>query len=133
MDTASGPSCGPAETTTGARAAVVLRLHALQTLIDLLRAGGWAVIGPTVRDGVVTHAEITGTGDLPVGVGDEQEAAHYRLRARDDGAVFGYTVPAASWKAVLFPAREMIRGTPDPAAGQRPPALFGVRSCDLHA
>jgi sulfhydrogenase subunit beta (sulfur reductase) len=112
---------------------VILSLYGLQALIDLLRDDGLAVIGPTVRDGAITHAEITQVDDLPVGVGDEQDAAHYRLRERTDSAVFGYTTPAVSWKSVFFPARELIRGEPEEPQDNRPYALFGVRSCDLHA
>jgi ferredoxin len=119
----------------------MLTLEGLQALIDELRADGCQVIGPTVRDGVVTHAPITGVGDLPTGVGDDQDAAHYRLRQRCDDAVFGYTVPAASWKSVLFPARELLfrrPAEPTDTSGDEPAdepryALFGVRSCDLHA
>ena len=156
MDTTSGPTTDtqtetetdPQTETTGATAerGVVLTLDGLQALIDELRAGGRSVIGPTVRDGVVTHAPITGVGDLPAGVGDEQDAAHYRLRDRADESVFGYTVPATSWKSLLFPARELLFRRPagvttdaslDELAGdaaQEPRyALLGVRSCDLHA
>jgi len=129
MDSSGGASSGPTMVEPG----VVLRLDGLQALIDRLRDDGRAVIGPTVRDGAVTHAEIAGVADLPVGVGDEQDAAHYRLRDRNDGAVFGYTVPAVSWKGLLFPSRELIRGEPEQPVDQRPYALFGVRSCDLHA
>lgn len=127
---------------------VILTVEGLDALIGRLRDRGWTVMGPTVRDGVVTHAEITSVADLPAGTGDEQAPGRYRLRPRDDGALFGYTVPAVSWKGLLFPPRELIlaRGEgpgdptgpdsadptgPDPAPP--PYALFGVRSCDLHA
>jgi sulfhydrogenase subunit beta (sulfur reductase) len=129
VDSTLGTSSGPGAVEPG----VVLTVEGLDALIEQLRAGGWAVIGPTVRDGVVTHAEIGCVAQLPVGVGDEQDAAHYRLRDRTDGAVFGYTVSAASWKGLLFPARELLRGEPEQPVDDRPYALFGVRSCDLHA
>ena len=119
---------------TNPTATAILTVAGLDALVDALRARDFTVIGPTVRDGAVVHAEITGVADLPRGVGDEQDNAHYRLRKRDDEAVFGYTAPAQSWKSVLFPARELLRGSRDDEPAQDGPyALFGVRSCDLAA
>ena len=131
-------------------AEAILDLAGLQALIDVLRQRGFSVLGPTVRDGAVVPAPITGVDDLPRGWGDEQDAARYRLRRRDDDALFGYASGAQSWKPVLFPARQLLwRGrrtddgftveTPEPATdgpgryGDPPYALIGVRSCDLHA
>lgn len=120
----------------------VLLLPGIQALVDLLRERGWTVIGPTVRDGVVAHGEITSVGDLPRGKGDRQDAATYRLRERGDEALFGYVVGPQSWKALLFPSRELLWSGHRHGAGVelRPGAaepsklaLFGVRSCDLHA
>jgi ferredoxin len=120
----------------------VIDVAGLQSLVDLLRSDGWTVLGPTVRDGVVAHGEITSLDDLPRGVGDEQDAAHYRLRERGDDAFFGYAVGAQSWKSELFPAQELLRRRTDDDAREslaqldvpaRPVALLGVRSCDLHA
>jgi len=120
----------------------VLDVGGLVALLDLLRGDGWTVIGPTVQDGVIAQAEIQSLDELPRGVGDEQDGAHYRLRDRDDAALFGYVVGPQSWKSVLFPAHELLRrvrpGTePSPDAEGDPErrrlALFGVRSCDLHA
>jgi len=121
---------------------VVLLVPGLQRLIDLLRKRGWVVMGPTVRDGAVVHAEIESVDQLPRGTGDLQDAGSYRLRQRDDEALFGYAVGPQAWKALLFPSRELLwsgRRTGDEvevdAAVINPPrlALFGVRSCDLHA
>jgi len=120
--------------TSSTTAPAILTMDGLDELLAALRDRHFTVIGPTVRDGAVVHAEITCVADLPRGVGDEQDNAHYRLRQRDDDAVLGYTAPAQSWKAVLFPARELLQGAggDEPATGG-PYALFGVRSCDLAA
>jgi len=48
---------------------MVLLLPGLQLLIDLLRERGWTVVGPTVRDGVIVHAEIESLDQLPRGGG----------------------------------------------------------------
>jgi ferredoxin len=121
----------------------VVDLAGLQALIDVLDRRGYAVLGPVVRDGVVAVAPVRTVDDLPVGWGDDQEAGHYRLRRRDDRAVFGFAAPAQSAKQVFFPAEELLwRGRrtdegfdaePADPAPDKPSALLGVRSCDLHA
>jgi hypothetical protein len=121
---------------------MVLTVPGLQALVDLLRDRGWTVIGPTLRDGVVVHAEIESVDQLPRGVADLQDGGRYRLRQRDDEALFGYVVGPQGWKSVLFPSRELLwsgRRTGaemdvEPAVVDAPRlALLGVRSCDLHA
>jgi ferredoxin len=121
---------------------MTLRLPGLQLLIDLLRERGWTVVGPTVRDGVVVHAEITSVDELPRGVGDVQDSGSYRLRERGDAALFGYVVGPQGWKSLLFPSRELLwsehRDDADVIIEQADVdapslALLGVRSCDLHA
>jgi len=121
---------------------LILHVLGLQSLVDLLRERGWAVIGPTVRDGAVVHAEITSVDQLPRGVGDLQDAGSYRLRQRDDEALFGFAAGPQGWKALLFPPPELLWSgrrvgaevEVEPAVLDPPRiALFGVRSCDLHA
>ena len=121
---------------------LIVRVPGLQSLVDLLRERGWAVIGPTVRDGAVVHAEITSVDQLPRGVGDLQDAGSYRLRQRDDEALFGFAAGPQGWKAHLFPSRELLWSgrrvgaevEVEAAVVDAPRlALFGVRSCDLHA
>ena len=121
---------------------MVLLLPGLQLLIDLLRERGWTVVGPTVRDGVIVHAEIESLDQLPRGVGDLQDGGSYRLRQRGDDTLFGYVVGPQGWKSQLFPSRELLwsgrrTGTDvdvKPAEVDAPHlALLGVRSCDVHA
>ncbi len=52
-----------------------LPLEGLDALIVRLRGDGYTVIGPTVRDGAIRMAEITGDEDLPSGWTDEQDGA----------------------------------------------------------
>jgi len=128
------------------RSAVTLDLRGLQDLVDLLDREGFTVLGPTVRDGAVVPGRLTSTDDLPRGLGDQQEPGSYRLRQRDDDALFGYAADAVSWKSVLFPSRELIwegrrtehgfdvdPGTNNQGLGDPPYAIIGIRSCDLHA
>jgi len=118
--------------------------EALDALFAALRSRGYRVIGPTVRDGAVVYDDIDSLHDLPEGWGDEQDGGHYRLRRRDDSALFGYAVGPTSWKRFLFPPRSRLwtatradgeEGfvvTPEPDDGTRF-AFVGVRSCELHA
>ncbi len=119
-------------------------LDRMQALIDALAGRGYTVLGPTVRDGAVVPGEVRAVADLPVGWGDTQDAGHYRLRRRDDDALFGYASGAQSAKPVFFPTEEVLwRGRrdgvsftvePDATADVAGPyALLGVRSCDLAA
>jgi sulfhydrogenase subunit beta (sulfur reductase) len=121
-----------------------LTIEGLGKLVLELRDRGFTVIAPTVRDGAIVNAPIESIDQLPRGVGDEQDNAHYRLTARADGAYFGYAAGAQSMKPILFPADELIwRGKRDatgafsvdrdPSAGAAPYALLGVRGCDLKA
>ena len=125
----------------------VLGMDGLQQLIDVLGARGYSVVGPTVRDGAIVPGPVRTVDDLPRGWGDEQDAAHYRLRRRDDDAVFGFAAGAQSPKQVFFPASELFwrgrrtgeefvvneQGPEADGDGLGPYALLGVRSCDLHA
>ncbi|HET7735374.1 MAG TPA: 4Fe-4S dicluster domain-containing protein [Nocardioidaceae bacterium] len=121
----------------------LIDLADLQSLMDALARRGFTVLGPTVREGAIVTAPVTSVDQLPVGWGDDQEAAYYRLRRRDDEAVFGFASGAQSAKPVFFPTEEVLwRGrrtaegfeaeAADPR-GNGPYALLGVRSCDLHA
>jgi ferredoxin len=111
-------------------------------LLDTLRADGWTLVGPTVRDGAIVTAEIAGAADLPAGWTADQEAATYRLRRRDDEALFGWAVGPQSFKQLFFAPRERLWQAHREGDGFRvepetqPPrriALVGARSCDLHA
>jgi ferredoxin len=120
----------------------VIDIAGLDALIGALRDGGYTVVGPRVRSGAVVYDEIGSAGDLPAGVEDVQEGGSYRLRPRDDGALFAHTAGHDSVKRFLFPpvvqvwrARRAQDGSLDLEPPPAPPryAFLGVRSCDLHA
>ena len=121
---------------------VRLERPALDGLITALQGRGYTVVGPTVADGAIVYEELRSTADLPVGWTDEQDGGHYRLRRRDDEALFGYNVGPHSWKRYQLPpevrlwrARLGEDGSltelEQPAPGPRY-AFVGVRSCELH-
>lgn len=111
-------------------------------LLGALRARGYRLVGPTVRDGAIVFDEIASDADLPCGWTDEQEGGKYRLKRRDDAALFGYAVGPHSWKKYLFPpqvrlwsARRQGDGHVfEPESEELPKMAFlGVRACDLAA
>ncbi|NNF63888.1 MAG: 4Fe-4S dicluster domain-containing protein [Acidimicrobiia bacterium] len=114
----------------------------LGNLLDALRAEGFSVLGPTVRDKTITYGPLTSIEDLPIGWTDEQEAGTYRLVRRDDDALFGYVVGPNSWKRFLFPPRStllnierrdgsLVATAPD--APSQAYAFIGVRPCEMAA
>jgi ferredoxin len=120
----------------------VVEPSAVDVLIDVLRARGFRVVGPTVRDGAIVYDELDSASDLPIGWTDAQEAGVYRLERRDDEARFGYAVGPHSWKQFLFPPRVRLwRGrrsnggfeVEEELHDDPPLALIGARSCELHA
>jgi sulfhydrogenase subunit beta (sulfur reductase) len=125
-------------------AAHVIERGDFDALLAALARRGYEIVGPTVRDQAIVYDRIESTADLPIGWGDEQDGGRYRLRRRDDEALFGYAVGPQSWKqfqlppdARLWRARLDERGElRDPDEGATEPrryAFIGVRSCELHA
>jgi ferredoxin len=120
----------------------VLAASDLQALFDALRARGYRLIGPKVRDQAIVYDDIEAADELPKGWTDEQDGGRYRLIPRHDGALFGYAVGQHSWKAFLNPpiqrlwrARRAdgdVTVTPEPLTEERL-ALIGVRACELAA
>jgi len=121
----------------------VLDRGGLGSLIQALVRRGYQVIGPTVRDGAIVLDRIESVEELPAGWTDEQAPGHYRLKPRQDEAVFGYVVGPQSWKRYLHPAevrlwsaerqggtfRILNNETKQPS----PRAFLGVRACELAA
>jgi ferredoxin len=127
----------------GPGSTLVIERGALDDLLQALRRSGYRLVGPTLRGGAIVHDEIDSARDLPEGWTDEQEPGSYRLKRRDDGAVFGFAVGPGSWKTFLHPPRvRLFRAARD---GQRSfrleaaepeaarCAFIGVRACDLAA
>ncbi|HTU00174.1 MAG TPA: hypothetical protein VMG58_00105, partial [Candidatus Sulfotelmatobacter sp.] len=126
----------------GDRQQFVLSREQFPELLVALRRRGYRLVGPTVREGAIAYGELNGVGDLPEGWTDEQEGGTYRLRRRNDAALFGYTVGPHSLKNYLHPPRvrlwqatrngDGLNVTPEP--NEPPPTAFiGVRACDLKA
>jgi len=110
---------------------VVFQSDALDQLLDAIRRRGFRLVGPVIRDGAICYDDLGSATDLPEGWTDEQDAATYRLKQRDDDALFGYNVGPHSWKKYLFPP--YARLSPQEPPPDQPFAFIGVRSCELTA
>lgn len=120
---------------------LILRDDFPELIYALLRLG-YEVIGPTIRDQAIIYDRIQRVEDLPIGWTDEQEAGHYRLKRRNDSALFGYNVGPHAWKKFLHVPRLTlwkasatesgfdIRSKDDQVPQQ---AFLGVRACELQA
>jgi len=121
----------------------ILGADQLGTLIAALIRDGYEVIGPTLRDRAIVYNDVKSVEDLPAGWTDEQEPGRYRLKRREDEALFGYSVGPQSFKKYLHPAEirlwsaERQGGTfrilNSSAKPRRPQAFLGVRACELAA
>ncbi|HEX3353606.1 MAG TPA: 4Fe-4S dicluster domain-containing protein [Terriglobales bacterium] len=120
----------------------VLQSSDFQKLLDALIKRGYQILGPTIRDGAIVYEELISVDDLPVGWTDEQNGGIYRLKRRDDQAMFGYAVGPHSWKKFLHPpVVRLWQATQDENGLQikeeprqaRKMALIAARSCELHA
>lgn len=121
---------------------VVFDLAGLDRLIRTLLDSGYEVLGPTVSDGAIVYRTVNSTTDLPAGWTDQQQGGRYRLRRRDDAALFGHVVGPQSWKKFLYPpARRLWQAVRKPKGFRLLPeepstkqyAFLGVRPCELHA
>ena len=129
----------PGEEATDRR---VLKRSDFPAFLAAIRAAGYRVVGPTVKEGAIVYGDIRSETDLPIGWTDRQEAGTYRLERRTDQALFGYNVGPHSWKKYLFPSHERIwtakadggtfSVTTEPQH-DAPLAFLGMRACELAA
>jgi len=121
---------------------VVVPKPSLQQVFDNLRASGFSLIGPTVRDGAVVLDEISRLEDLPLGWTAEQGPGRYRLKQTRHSEYFFYGVGPDSWKKFLHLPRLKLFSVEKadgkwvfkPNEDTIPPCAFiGVRACDLSA
>jgi sulfhydrogenase subunit beta (sulfur reductase) len=122
---------------------VVLEHQGLDQILRALQSRGYALRGPTVRDGAIVLDTIQSADDLPKGWSDTHAPATYSINHSGDVTLFSYVVGPHSWKKFLFPSRLKLfsvvregRGfsvaSPEPPADTKQ-AFIGVRSCELHA
>lgn len=129
-------------TTNGKTNERFLSKTAFARIFDVLDQRGYQVIGPTLDQEAIVYDRINSIDDLPRGWTDEQSPGKYRLKKRDDDALFGYVVGPHSWKRFLFPPKAKLAEANKTDAGWQfqateddPPkfAFLGVRACELAA
>ncbi len=114
----------------------------IDSLLTLLKEQKFKTVGPTVRDETIIYDELDSISDLPIGITDVHEAGSYRLKERNDKALFGYNVGPFSFKKYLFPPRLTILKTKrvdgkitiikeNDSVDKL--ALLGVKPCELQA
>ncbi len=121
---------------------VVFDRAALAALLKTLVGQHYSIIGPKVTGTAITYQPIASIDDLPRGWTSEQAPGRYRLKRRDDAALFAYGPAVESLKRYVHPPLERLFTASKEtgsltfdAAPARPPklAIVGVRPCELEA
>jgi ferredoxin len=121
---------------------VVLTVEGLDEFVARLRALGYEVMGPTLRDGAIVPGPVNSSKDLPRGVHDLQSPGSYRVMHEDDGEIFGWAVGPGSWKNEYFPPSQVMWRSEivgDTLVFRQPDrshallAIVGARPCDVAA
>lgn len=86
----------------------VIDATGLRLLVSALIDRGYRVVGPTLSDNSIVLSELKSADDLPRGWGVDVGPGHYRLRRRDDDALFGHSAGPQSWKQFLHPPRQKL-------------------------
>ena len=78
----------------------VIDVAGLQSLVDVLLARGYTVIGPTVRGGAIVNAPVRGVVDLPrtrAAMADKPESFFVRPDDVADLAAYLAKQPRSAW------------------------------------
>jgi sulfhydrogenase subunit beta (sulfur reductase) len=114
----------------------------LQKLLDIMISAGRRVLGPVMRDGVITYDDVGSIKDFPIGLTDEQTPGGYRLVDAPEPSYFGFSLGPQVWKKYLHSPRiELWRARREGenltmiASGDNEEsyAFIGVRACELAA
>jgi sulfhydrogenase subunit beta (sulfur reductase) len=121
----------------------IIDSNGLDSLIVALKADGFTVVGPTVRDGAIIYDTIESVASLPQGWTDIQEAGLYRLYKEEKSSMFEYVVGPSSWKRFLFPPKTRLFSTTkvgksfevesENSSAFPKYAFLGVRPCEIQA
>ncbi len=119
----------------------VLQLDQLNDLIQVLIMDDYQLIGPKVKDGVISYDSIKSSSELPIGIIDHQSPGKYALQNIQSSRFFGYTVSPYSWKKYLYPPVQSLfkvnrngKGISFEVTNDEPRyAFLGVRGCELNA
>ena len=120
---------GCVPTVTNMSTGVVIGLEGLDQLVKGLRARGYRVVGPVLRNNAITLGEVEGAADLPRGWQDKQEAGRYEVTQTGSGSRFGWAVGPDSMKSEMFPPRDALAGQAARLPGRGDPRRRCSRCC----
>lgn len=112
----------------------------IDDLLNALGAAGYKCVAPRHFDGEISYAPLTSAAELPWGFHDVQAPGYYRVTPSEHQHAFGYVLPTASVKPMLFKAKEAVwkvarnsagKLTFEPVVAVERIAVFGIRPCDL--
>lgn len=120
-----------------------LNLNDIRSLIEKFFTQKYTVVAPTLKDQSIFYDEISFFDEIPMGYGENQEAGIYRIKRRNDEALFGYNLGPNSWKDFLFPPRKKLWSAQKTKEGSfdiietkpesKKYAFIGARPCELKA
>jgi len=119
-----------------------INIKELEKLFSHFQDDGYTIVGPMIKDQAIVYDELNSINDLPIGWTDEQGPGIYRLKKREDKALFGYNVGPHSWKKYLFPSRRKLWEAKRNEEGitfktesteAKKLVFLGIRSCEIEA
>jgi len=118
-----------------------LPIHMFNELFTLIKSEKYQLIGPVVKDGVVSYEPVQSVSDLPRGIIDHQSPGDYSIEQTSSDNFFNYTQSPFSWKKYLTPPQQTLFKTVkkkntltfETPADDEALAFLGVRSCELSA
>jgi formate hydrogenlyase subunit 6/NADH:ubiquinone oxidoreductase subunit I len=121
---------------------IAIKRDSIGALVQALKASGYTLVGPKVRDSAIVYDRLDGPTDLPQGYVTEQSAGRFRLVKTSRSRFFDFIPGAASWKQFLFPPRLELFEARRNGKGWKAEgssgnatayAFVGVRPCELAA
>ena len=120
----------------------IVDVDAINSILTILKGQKFKTIGPKISDNTIIYDELNNINNLPIGITDVHEAGSYRLKKRDDKALFGYNLGPFSFKKYLFPPQITVLKSKkidgkitilkENEAVEKL-AFIGVKPCELHA
>lgn len=115
----------------------------LQELLNILQDGGYACIGPMVKDGAIIYDEISSVEQLPRGINDAQKPGSYSLSTKNGSKYFDWANGPQATKPLTFSPNEKLWRSARSMDGEinfsvpkqetKKLAVIGVRACDIAA
>ncbi len=120
-----------------------LAYEKLDDLFNILRAAGYAVVAPQLKNNSIAYDFLENTQQLPWGIIADQQPGSYKIQATQSSRLFDWVNAAQAIKPWLFKAQESRWQVKRDAQGQlqfqeikatiEPIAFFGARPCDIKA